>query len=397
MRNKIIESGKIAIMNTPTVVSNLISSISPAIKHFWQRSSLLSLYWFNIFTKHFKITILKLQLFLDFILKQLDKAIDMLATHPLLDRIESRLDDIIADCNRAKTSVQQSASYEKAILYVQLTRINKPIGILLLLWPTLIALWIAAQGIPDMSVLFVFVTGVFLMRSAGCAINDYADRHIDGKVKRTNQRPLATGRISEREALMVFASLSAMAFILVLFMNTLTILMSLIGVLLAISYPFMKRYHYLPQVHLGAAFGWSAPMAYTAQANEVTAVTWLLFLATVLWATAYDTMYAMVDYDDDIKIGVKSTAVLFGNQDKLIIGIIQALLILDLMLIGHRAELSGFYYLGVTGASLFAVYQQYLIKDREREHCFQAFLNNNWFGMVLFIGVILDYQFSGVT
>jgi len=150
-------------------------------------------------------------------------------------------------------------------------------------------------------------------------------------------------------------------------------------------------------VHLGAAFGWAAPMAYTAQANELTAVTWLIFLATVLWATAYDTMYAMVDYDDDIKIGVKSTAILFGNQDKLIIGIIQILLIFNLILIGHRAELSGFYYLGVTAASVFAAYQQYLIKDRNREQCFKAFLNNNWFGMVLFIGVFLDYQFSAVT
>jgi 4-hydroxybenzoate polyprenyltransferase len=180
-------------------------------------------------------------------------------------------------------------------------------------------------------------------------------------------------------------------------MNELTIYMSFIGILLAISYPFMKRYHYLPQVHLGAAFGWSAPMAYTAQANEVTVVTWLIFLATILWATAYDTMYAMVDYDDDIKIGVKSTAILFGNQDRLIIGIIQLLLVLNLILIGHRAELSGFYYLGVTAASCFAIYQQYLIKDRKRELCFQAFLNNNWFGLVLFAGVFLDYQFADLV
>jgi len=208
------------------------------------------------------------------------------------------------------------------------------------------------------------------------------------------QRPLATGKITPKEALLVFATLTLLAFSLVLLMNTLTIGMAFIGVLLAASYPFMKRYHYLPQVHLGAAFGWSAPMAYAAQANEITAITWLIFLATILWATAYDTMYAMVDYDDDIKIGVKSTAILFGNQDKLIIGAIQALLIFDLILIGHRAELSGFYYLGVAAATTFAIYQQYLIKDRIRERCFQAFLNNNWFGMVLFIGVLLDYQFA---
>ncbi len=284
--------------------------------------------------------------------------------------------------------------YQKASLYAQLVRLDKPIGILLLLWPTLIALWIAAKGWPDPLVLFVFVTGVILMRSAGCAVNDYADRHIDGKVERTRQRPLASGKVTEKESLLVFASLSLMAFILVLFMNKLTIWMSFGGILLAASYPFMKRYHYFPQVHLGAAFGWSAPMAYTAQANEITAVTWLIFLATILWATAYDTMYAMVDYDDDIKIGVKSTAVLFGNQDKLIIGIIQIMLIFDLLLIGHRTELGGFYYLSVAIASLFAIYQQYLIKDRKRELCFQAFLNNNWFGMVLFAGVFLDYQFA---
>ena len=280
------------------------------------------------------------------------------------------------------------------MLYAQLVRLDKPIGILLLLWPTLIALWIAAGGWPDPFVLFVFVMGVILMRSAGCAINDYADRHVDKKVKRTQNRPLTSGKISEKEALLVFATLGISAFFLVLFMNKLTIWMSVIGILLAVSYPFMKRYHYLPQVHLGAAFGWSAPMAYTAQANEITVVTWLIFLATVLWATAYDTMYAMVDYDDDINIGIKSTAILFGNQDKLIIGIIQALLILNLILIGHRAELSGFYYLGVTGAAVFSAYQQYLIKDRKRELCFQAFLNNNWLGLVVFLGVFLDYQFA---
>ncbi|HHO59424.1 MAG TPA: 4-hydroxybenzoate octaprenyltransferase [Thiotrichales bacterium] len=290
----------------------------------------------------------------------------------------------------------QSHWYEKLKFYARLVRLDKPIGILLLLWPTLIALWIAAGGWPDPLVLTVFVLGVILMRSAGCAINDYADRHIDKKVKRTRERPLTAGQISEKEALMVFAVLSLSAFALVLLMNTLTIWMSLGGVLLAASYPFMKRYHYLPQVHLGAAFGWAAPMAYTAQANEVNAITWLIFLATVLWATAYDTMYAMVDYDDDIKIGVKSTAILFGNQDKLIIGIIQVLLILNLLIIGHRANLSGFYYLGVTGASVLAIYQQYLIKDRDPKRCFQAFLNNNWFGLVLFAGVFLDYQLGAM-
>ena len=290
------------------------------------------------------------------------------------------------------TSISYTAVRQKAILYAQLVRLDKPIGILLLLWPTLIALWIAAEGLPDPLVLFVFVMGVILMRSAGCAINDYADRHVDGKVKRTENRPLASGKITEKETLIIFASLSLIAFALVLLMNKLTILMSFVGIGLAVSNPFMKRYPYLPQVHLGAAFGWAAPMAYTAQANEVTSITWLIFLATILWATAYDTMYAMVDYDDDIKIGVKSTAILFGNQDKLIIGLIQVLLIFNLLLIGHRAELGIFYYMGVTVASLLAIYQQYLIKDRKPELCFKAFLNNNWFGLALFTGVFLNYQ-----
>jgi len=295
------------------------------------------------------------------------------------------------------TSISFSTLRQKAILYAQLVRLDKPIGILLLLWPTLIALWIAAEGMPDLLVLFVFVMGVILMRSAGCAINDYADRHVDGKVKRTQNRPLASGKITEKETLIVFATLSLIAFGLVLLMNKLTILMSFVGIALAASYPFMKRYHYLPQVHLGAAFGWAAPMAYTAQANEVTTLTWLIFLATILWATAYDTMYAMVDYDDDIKIGVKSTAILFGNQDKLIIGLIQALLIFNLLLIGHRAGLGIFYYVGVAIASLLAIYQQYLIKDRKPALCFKAFLNNNWFGAALFVGVFLDYQFASTT
>jgi len=328
------------------------------------------------------------------IIQWFDQLIDTIATHPVLDKAEALYVHLRHKIIHTQDTIKQAPWFDKLKLYAELVRLNKPIGILLLLWPTLIALWIAAGGWPDFSVLIVFTLGVILMRSAGCAINDYADREIDLKVKRTKERPLTSGKITEKETLMVFAALSLTAFILVLFMNSLTIWMSIGGVLLAASYPFMKRYHYLPQVHLGAAFGWAAPMAYTAQANEVTVVTWLIFLATVLWATAYDTMYAMVDYDDDIKIGVKSTAILFGNQDKLIIGIIQILLILDLLIIGHRAELGNFYYMGVVAATGFALYQQYLIKDRDRNLCFKAFLNNNWFGLVLFVGVFLDYQFS---
>ena len=381
-------------MVTSSNLSSAVSTLLPKIKTFWRRSGSLLLIFISSVLSHARITVDTLGLIFKSTLRQLDLLIDFLAHHPLLDKIESRYQETRKKVTLLQLSIKNSTTYKKAVAYAQLVRLDKPIGILLLLWPTLVALWIAAEGWPDTQVLFVFVAGVILMRSAGCAINDYADRHIDNKVERTKQRPLTSGRISEKEALLVFASLSLMAFALVLLMNELTIWMSLGGIILAASYPFMKRYHYLPQVHLGAAFGWAAPMAYTAQANETTVITWLIFLATVLWATAYDTMYAMVDYDDDIKIGVKSTAILFGNQDRLIIGIIQLLLILNLLLIGHRAELSGFYYLGVSAASLFAIYQQYLIKDRNRELCFRAFLNNNWFGMVLFIGVLLDYQFA---
>ncbi len=390
------ESGKITSMSKLPINSKPVSPLPSKTISFWQQGSTFIKDLFNTIFDQLKIVIDTLQLIFKFTVKQTDRFIDYLAKHPLLDKLEALFAELIFRLSQKKSTLQHSNFYKKASLYAQLTRLDKPIGIFLLLWPTLIALWIAAEGWPDPLVLFVFVMGVILMRSAGCAINDYADRHIDGKVKRTKQRPLASGKISEKETLLVFASLSITAFILVLFMNELTIWMSLGGILLAASYPFMKRYHYLPQVHLGAAFGWSAPMAYTAQANEITTITWLIFLATILWATAYDTMYAMVDYDDDIKIGVKSTAILFGNQDKLIIAAIQVLLIFNLILIGHRAELSGFYYLGVTAASVFAVYQQYLIKDRKPELCFKAFLNNNWFGLVLFIGVFLDYQFSDV-
>jgi len=229
------------------------------------------------------------------------------------------------------------------------------------------------------------------MRSAGCAINDYADRDIDPYVDRTKDRPLAAGRISTKETLVVFASLSITAFILVLFMNSLTIYMSFVGIILAASYPFAKRYHYMPQVHLGAAFGWAAPMAFTAQANEITVVTWLIFMATVLWATAYDTMYAMADRDDDLKIGVKSTAILFGEADKLIIGLLQILLIFDLILIGTRSDMGLYYYLGLGIASGLAIYQQVLIKDRNKQKCIQAFLNNNWFGLAVFAGIFVDF------
>ena len=292
-------------------------------------------------------------------------------------------------------SLNPSARYQHMLTrveqYAYLVRLDRPIGIYLLLWPTLWALWIAAKGWPDPLVLFVFVAGVILMRSAGCAINDFADRDIDPHVERTKNRPLAAGRVSARETLLVFASLALLAFLLVLLMNEFTIYMSFAGVALAATYPFMKRFHYMPQVHLGAAFGWAVPMAFTAQTNELSTIAWLLFMATVLWATAYDTMYAMADREDDLKIGVKSTAILFGELDRAIIAMLQVLLLLDLALIGQQAELGLYYYLGLIAASGFALYQQYLIKDRQPQKCFQAFLNNNWFGMVIFIGIFVDY------
>ena len=270
-------------------------------------------------------------------------------------------------------------------------RLHKPIGIYLLLWPTLWALWIAGEGRPDLLVLLVFVLGVALMRSAGCVINDYADREFDQHVARTRDRPIAAGEVSPAEALLLFVSLSTAAFLLVLLMNSLTVWLSLAGGLLAASYPFMKRYTHFPQVYLGAAFGWAVPMAFAAQTGEVPRTAWLLFIATVLWATAYDTMYGMVDREDDRKIGVKSTAILFGDADRAIIGIIQLLALFALALTGQAAGLGAYYYFGLLLAAGLALYQQFLIRERRPEQCFKAFLNNNWFGAVVFAGIILDF------
>ena len=284
---------------------------------------------------------------------------------------------------------------DRARVYARLVRIDRPIGNFLLLWPVLWALWIAAGGVPDLHLLAIFTAGVVLMRAAGCAINDYADRRIDAHVKRTRGRPFATGEITEREALAVFAALCALAFLLVLLTNTLTVLLSLAAVALAAVYPFMKRYTHLPQIHLGAAFGWAVPMAFAAQTETVPPVAWLVFIATVLWTTVYDTMYAMVDRDDDLKIGVKSTAVLFGDADRAMVGVLQGLVLVTLILVGLHAELGGIYYVGLAaGAALFA-YQQYLIRDRERDACFRAFLNNAWFGGVVFAGIVADLSLRG--
>jgi len=276
--------------------------------------------------------------------------------------------------------------------YIQLMRLDKPVGIFLLLWPTLWALLIAGEGYPDQQVLVIFMLGVILMRSAGCVINDYADRDIDAHVSRTRTRPLATGRISHRAAKILFLLLCLAAFLLVLQLNRLTLLLSFVGVALAAIYPYMKRVTHLPQVVLGAAFGWSVPMAFAAQTGSVPQIAWLLYLATLLWATAYDTMYAMVDRDDDIVLGVKSTAILFGDADRHIIAVIQIMVMFCLLMVGRQAELGLYYHAGLLLAALMFTYQQYLIRYRTREGCFRAFRNNSWVGAVIFLGMLLDYQ-----
>jgi 4-hydroxybenzoate polyprenyltransferase len=275
--------------------------------------------------------------------------------------------------------------------YALLMRLHRPIGIYLLLWPTLWALWLAGNGQPPAGIVLVFVLGVTLMRSAGCVMNDIVDRDFDPHVARTRDRPLAAGRVSLGEAVGVAAILVLLAFALVLTQNTLTIQLSFVGLALAISYPFMKRLHSLPQVHLGAAFGWAIPMAYAAVGNELPPMAWLLFLANIVWSVIYDTQYAMVDREDDLRIGVKSTAILFGKRDKQIIGYLQIALLALLIGIGLLSGRGGFYYLGLLVAGWLALYQQYLIRNRAPEECFEAFLNNNVFGLAVFCGLLADF------
>jgi len=275
--------------------------------------------------------------------------------------------------------------------YLRLTRLDRPIGIYLLLWPMMWALWIAGEGKPEPLVLVVFLLGTVLMRSAGCVINDYADRHFDPHVERTKQRPLAAGTVTPKEALVLFAVLSLISFLLVLLMNRLTILLAIPAVLLAASYPFMKRYTYLPQAYLGIAFGWAVPMAFAAQNGTVPLGGWGLFIATVLWALVYDTMYAITDREDDLKIGVKSSAILFGRFDRLIIGLLQILVMALLILTGLNFSLGIYYYLGLAAASIFSIYEQYLLRNRDPKLSFRAFLNNHYFGLTVFIGIAVDY------
>lgn len=278
--------------------------------------------------------------------------------------------------------------------YAVLMRLNKPIGIFLLLWPTLWALWIASAGNPDPWILAIFVGGVILMRSAGCVINDYADRNIDSEVSRTQYRPIPAGQVYPSEALGLFVVLSLAAFGLVWLTNTLTVILSVAGAVLAIIYPFMKRHTYLPQAFLGLTFGWAIPMAFAAQTNALPKIAWLLLIANVLWATAYDTMYAMVDRPDDLRIGVKSTAILFGAFDTLMIAILQVTFFVVMVMIGRQLNFGLYYYAGLGLAAVFALYQQFLLYRRSETQYFKAFLNNNWLGAAVFAGIAAHYYFK---
>ena len=274
--------------------------------------------------------------------------------------------------------------------YIRLMRLDKPIGSLLLLWPTYWALFLSADGWPDLDILFIFTLGVFIMRTAGCVINDFADRKIDKHIVRTQQRPLATGEISSNSALVLFGLLLLIALGLVLQTNILTIKLSLIAVLLATLYPFTKRWTNLPQLVLGAAFGMSVPMAFSAQTGVVPLTAWLVFIATLVWTLIYDTFYAMADRDEDLKIGVKSTAILFAKYDQIIITLLQILLIIVLILIGNVFDLGLIYDFSLVIISFFMIYHQFLLKKRQKEEYFKAFLNNNFIGMTAFLGIFLS-------
>ena len=278
--------------------------------------------------------------------------------------------------------------------FIQLTRMDKPIGIYLLLWPTLWALWVAAKGVPSLGNLLIFVLGVVLTRAAGCVINDFADRKVDGHVKRTEQRPMASGKISSKEALVFFALLMGVSFLLVLCTNAPTIWLSFGALALAATYPFMKRYTYYPQVVLGAAFSWGIPMAVTAETGSLPAAAWLLYIANLLWTVAYDTYYAMTDREDDLKIGVKSTAILFGDADRVIILSLQGLALGCLLLAGSHFELGGWFHLGLLAAAGCFVWEFWYTRDRDPQRCFKAFLHNHWAGLAIFVGIVLDYALS---
>jgi len=275
--------------------------------------------------------------------------------------------------------------------YAQLMRLDKPIGILLLLWPMLWGLWFAAQGLPDWQILIIFVLGTVLMRSAGCVINDYADRKIDPHVERTKNRPMAAGRVSSKEALLLAAGLSVCAFLLILPLNQLTILLSVPALFLAGTYPFTKRFFAMPQAYLGIAFSFGIPMAFAAQTDNLPPIIWILMLANLFWVIAYDTAYAIVDKPDDLKIGIQTSAITFGRFDVLGVMVCHACFIAIMLIIGQLQQMNLAYYAGLMGATGLIIYQYTLIRNRDRALCFKAFLHNNWVGMVVFAGIALDF------
>ena len=284
---------------------------------------------------------------------------------------------------------------ERLYQYYLLMRMDRPIGTWLLLWPAFWALWIAAEGIPPVSIICIFALGVFVMRSAGCVINDYADQNIDKHIERTKHRPITSGKVSSREALGLFLVCIIIAFILVLFLNLYTILLSFVALLLASVYPFMKRYTHYPQLVLGMAFSWAIPMAFAAQLGAIPELAWILYAVTILWIVSYDTMYAMADREEDLKIGVKSTAIVFAENDKLMIALLQSAFTLGMFYIAWLVQAGLYFYLGIIFSIVFSVYQQYLIRNRDKKKCFQAFLNNNWLGMVIFAGIFFDFLLTG--
>jgi 4-hydroxybenzoate polyprenyltransferase len=279
--------------------------------------------------------------------------------------------------------------------YAHLARLDRPIGTWLLLWPALWALWVAGAGRPEPRVLILFVLGVVVMRAAGCVVNDFADRDIDPHVRRTRDRPLAARRVAPAEALVLFGALIAIALILVTRLNELTVKLAFIGALLTISYPFVKRVFPMPQLYLGISFGgWSVPMAFAAQTGVLPRVCWLLYIAAVIWAALYDTIYAMIDREDDLRIGVKSSAILFADMDRFLIGVMQLMMLLSLVLAGHSMHFGGWYQAGVLAAAILFLWQQWLIRKREPAGCLRAFLNNQYVGLAVFVGILLEYVYA---
>ena len=300
----------------------------------------------------------------------------------------------LSDIDQESRSATDSGLRRRLREYTRLMRLDRPIGIWLLLWPVLWALWISGHGRPDEQLFVIFVIGTVVMRSAGCVMNDFADREFDPHVRRTADRPLAQHSVSTAEALALFAVLALIALALVIPLNRPTQVLALIGGVLAVTYPFLKRFFSLPQAYLGLAFSWSVPMAFAAQTGELPLIAWVLFLSVVLWTTAYDTIYAMVDREDDLVIGIRSSAILFGRADRAIIAVLQAGALAGLVAVGLMGDLGRWYWYGLVVAAALAIHQQWLIRARDPDRCFRAFLNNNLFGLAVFAGILLDYLFA---